>query len=354
MPEKGENALVAWLAERFPPDPARVEVGIGDDMAVVRFGEARVAITADMLLDGVHFDTRTQDLALVGRKAIACSLSDCAAMGCRPVAATVSLALPEMMTLEDVRRLYEGMAGVADAYGCRIVGGDTTSWRGGLAIDVVMLAEPMSPRGPIRRGDARPGDAVFVSGPLGGSLAGRHLSFTPRLALAARLVEEPGLHAMMDLSDGLSMDLHRMCVASGLHAELTAEQLKRAVSPDVLCGADDSAVTPRADSRRVDEAGRGGMSRATEPARNQARDPASAASAKAGGMIDRRLERALNDGEDFELLIAGDEALGSAHPDLIRVGWMVPMSPGAGSFVTLVTADGRRLPVEPRGYEHFK
>jgi len=170
MSEKGENALVAWLRERFPPDADRVPVGIGDDMAVLRFGQSLVAITTDMLLDGVHFETDKQSFELIGRKALACSLSDCAAMACQPVAATVSLALPNTLALEDVKCIYEGMAQVADRFGCRIVGGDTTSWSGRLAIDIAMLAEPLSPRGPIRRGDAREGDALFVSGPLGGSL----------------------------------------------------------------------------------------------------------------------------------------------------------------------------------------
>lgn len=311
MPSSGENALVAWLRERFPPDPARVPIGIGDDMAVLRFDAGLIAMTADMLLDGVHFDTSRHNYELIGRKAIACSLSDCAAMACHPVAATVSLALPNSIDMAEVKRLYAGMAEVADRFGCRIVGGDTTSWPGRLAIDVAMLAEPMHPRGPVRRCDARPGDAVFVSGALGGSILGKHLAFTPRLDLAQQVAADDGLHAMMDISDGLSMDLHRMCAASGCCAELHTEGLERAISPAAR------------------ELGR-----------------------TAGGTP---LEHALHDGEDFELLIVGDASLAQSAGDLICVGLMLPPATAPQcTYITLVHPDGRHEPVEPRGYEHWK
>ncbi len=258
---RGENELVRWLEGRLRCDTARVPIGIGDDMAVVKLDHPLVAITTDMLLDGVHFDSRRHSYDQIGRKAIACSLSDCAAMGCEPRAATVSNALSETMSLDDVKSLYEGMARIAGEFGCAIVGGDTTSWTGGLAIDVAMLAEPMSPRGPVRRSDARAGDTIYVSGPLGGSLLGRHMTFTPRIELARRLVQVPELHAMMDISDGLAMDLHRLCLASGCDAELNAEQLSKVIS-------DDARVCSQQDGR-----------------------PA--------------LEHALTDGEDFELLVVG-------------------------------------------------
>ena len=112
---KGENALVDWLRQRFPADPERVPIGIGDDMASVSLDGNVVQFTADMLLDGVHFDTRQHIPELIGRKAIACSLSDCAAMACRPRVATVSLALHDGMSMDETQRLYEGMAVVAEA-----------------------------------------------------------------------------------------------------------------------------------------------------------------------------------------------------------------------------------------------
>ncbi len=100
-----ENELVRWLQQRLAADPARVPIGIGDDAAAVRFDGTLVAFTADMLLDGIHFDTRRHSFELIGRKAIACSLSDCAAMACDPRVATVSIALAQSMTLADVQQL---------------------------------------------------------------------------------------------------------------------------------------------------------------------------------------------------------------------------------------------------------
>ena len=306
---RGENTLVRWLRDRFAKRPDWVEVGIGDDAAVLRPGGSRVAITADMLLDGIHFDTRAQSYEQIGRKALACSLSDCAAMACTPMAATVSVALSNAMSMADVQRLYEGIAAIADEFACAIVGGDTTSWTGPLAIDVAMLAEPMTPRGPVLRSGARAGDTLFVTGPLGGSLLGKHLMFTPRLATAARLAADSGVHAMMDISDGLAMDLDRLCEASGCAAELPTDRLEAAIS---------------------------------DAARSMAaRDGRSA------------LDHALTDGEDFELLVAGDERLARVSPDLLAVGRVIVMSP-AGPRVAMIAPDGGRQPVEPKGFEHFK
>lgn len=308
---KGENILIAWLRQRFAADAEQVEIGIGDDMAAVRLRGTLVAITVDMLLEGVHFESREHGYELVGRKAIACSLSDCAGMACEPRVATVSIALNEAMSLDDVKRLYEGMAGVANKFGCMIVGGDTTSWPGRLAIDVAILAEPMShERGPVRRSDARIGDTIFVSGLLGGSLAGKHLTFTPRLELANQLVREPGLHAMMDISDGLAMDLYRLCEASGCDAELSATQLDRVVS-------DAARTLSRADGRSP-------------------------------------LEHALNDGEDFELLVIGEDDLSRKLPVLLPVGCVLARSAAGASTVVMVGPENRRRVIEPGGYEHFR
>jgi len=307
---KGENALIEWLRRRFPADPTRVPIGIGDDMASLRLAGNLLQITTDMLLDGVHFDTRQHIYELIGRKAIACSLSDCAAMACRPLAATISLALHDGMSMEDVKRLYEGMACIADEFDCAIVGGDTTSWPGKLAIDVAMLAEPMSPRGPIRRCDGRVGDGIYVSGPLGGSLTGKHLTFTPRLELASRLVLDPELHAMMDLSDGLSMDLHRMCAASRCDSELSTEALEEMI---------------------------------TQAARAISQEDGISA-----------IEHALNDGEDFELLVAGGEGLQAQELGLTRIGQLTAPARGDQPTICLCDRQGRFSQVEPQGYEHFR
>ncbi len=304
----GEMALVEFFRRAGRRDAGRVPIGIGDDMACLRTEGNLVLITADMLLEGVHFDRGAHSPEEIGRKAMACSLSDCAAMACRPMAATVSLGLNEGMTQGEVEGLFEGMEKLAREFDCPIVGGDTNSWAGGLVVDVAMLAQPATRRGPVRRDGARPGDALYVTGVLGGSPGGHHLTFGPRVGEAIRLAEtlHEKLHAMMDLSDGLSLDLWRLCRASGAGAVLEADALE-----------------------------------------GVARDSATSA-AKTGGSD--AIEHALNDGEDFELLLAVDAD--AAMPDIgvriTRIGSMVE------SGMTIRFADGRTEPLEPRGYEHFK
>ena len=306
---KGENELVEWLRKRFGSGASGVPIGIGDDMAVIDVDDNLLALTADMLMDGVHFDSREHGYDLIGRKALACSLSDCAAMGCQPRAATISIALPNSMSLDDVKKLYEGIAGIAHEFSCAIVGGDTNSWNGPLVIDVAMAAEPMAIRGPIRRSDAQVGDTIYVSGPLGGSIKGQHLSFTPKIELASRLAHQPGLHAMMDISDGLSMDLHRLCLASHCAAEI-----------------DEAALEPI-----ISDAAR-------ELAKVDGRTP---------------LDHVLNDGEDFELLIIGTDALLQERFVLTAIGRIV-QSRFNEPLMQLIRSDGRRETLEPKGYEHFK
>jgi thiamine-monophosphate kinase len=211
------------------------------------------------------------------------------------------------MTMDDVKRLYEGVAKMADRYACPLVGGDTTRWKGALAIDVAILAEPFTVHGPVLRSTAQTGDGLYVSGPLGGSILSRHLAFEPRLDVAEKLADGPIVHAMMDLSDGLSTDLHRMCRASGCAAELFAAQLEQVISDDARTLAGGDGRTP--------------------------------------------LEHALNDGEDFELLIAGGTEL--ADMDLWPIGRMVPMTEKQ-QRVVLVETNGRRRAVRPEGYEHIR
>ncbi len=308
--EHGEDALVDWLRRRFWADRRRVPLSIGDDMAAVRFRGTLVAVTADMLLDGVHFDTAAHEPERIGRKAAACSLSDCAACGCEPRFATVSLAVPAGTGADWIRRLMDGIGVMAERYGCLVVGGDTTSWSGRLAIDVAMLAEPMAARGPVKRSEARPGDLLFVSGRLGGSLLGRHMDFEPRLDLARKLVADPALHAMMDISDGLALDLHRMCAASGCDAELDEDRLAGVVSDAALAAA-------RCDGRPV-------------------------------------LEHVLGDGEDFELLVAAGESPQWQQLGLIPLGRMVPRGDPDGSSLYITNARGDRWRQAPIGYEHLR
>jgi thiamine-monophosphate kinase len=290
-----------------------VLLGIGDDMAMVAAGGGgTVLIGSDMLMDGVHFDTAVHALDQIGRKAIACSLSDCAAMAVEPVAATVSVAWPEGGTLDDPKKLFEGMWSMAREFNCAIVGGDTTSWKHPLAIDVAMIATEYPDQHPVQRSGALVGDTLYVTGPLGGSRLGRHMSFTPRVAEARSLAATMGqhLHAMMDISDGLSLDLHRLCEASGVGAELIEDLLEAVISDDA-----------RASAAESESAG-------TSP-----------------------LDHTLNDGEDFELLLAvGCEA---PEPPAIKDVYLHPIGRVVAEGVSIRRRSGEVQPVEPGGYEHL-
>jgi len=206
-----------------------VEVGIGDDGAVIHDPSAeRIVVVTDLLLDGVHFDLRQTSPRLAGRKAIAVNLSDLAAMASFPTAAFVSIALPRAMESSAalfLDELYAGIEELTSEYRFTLAGGDTNSWAGPFAINVCLTGRPMRER-PFLRSTARPGDVLFVTGPLGGSLQQeRHLTFTPRLDAAEWLVNHVQVHAMMDISDGLSIDLHRMMEASGVSAVLNSESI---------------------------------------------------------------------------------------------------------------------------------
>lgn len=233
-----ENDFIRRLARRFPLRPP-VEVGIGDDGAVLKYSRMsesatsaystdRIVVVTDMLLDGVHFELEKISPGLAGRKAVAVNLSDLAAMACFPTAAFVSIAVPKTMKMpsgEFLDELYSGIEALTNQFDFTLAGGDTNSWNGPFAINVCLTGSPMGER-PILRSGAKPGDSLFVTGPLGGSLhRGRHLTFEPRLKTAKWLAEHVSVNAMMDLSDGLSMDLHRMMEASGTGAVIQTQSL---------------------------------------------------------------------------------------------------------------------------------
>src|SRR5260370_9320465 len=177
-----------------------------------------------MLIEGSHLGLAEAGPRRVGRKAMAVTLSDIAAMGGRPVAAVVSVALPRADTRQLAEELFQRMRIVADAFGTAIVGGDTNTWDGALVIAVTLFGEP-GPQGPIRRSGALTGDWLMVTGPLGGSLLGNHLDFTPRVHEALALQDHAPLHAMIDISDGLAADVNHLCEESRCGATLRAESI---------------------------------------------------------------------------------------------------------------------------------
>ena len=305
-----ELQLVEWLRAQFGQAP-QVKLGIGDDAAILSAAaEEDWIVTTDMLLEGSHFLRAHTPLPAIGRKALAVNLSDAAAMAARPMAAFVSLGLPHNWDLSATRALYEGMAQLAAEFDVAIAGGDTNVWNGPLVINVTLVAS--CPKGQaLRRSGAKPGDVLLVTGSLGGSLHGKHLTFQPRVREALALRDACPLHAGCDLSDGLALDLWRITQASGCGAVL--------------------------DSRQI-------------PISLEAHLPA----ANGQPTADSPLQRALSDGEDFELLLAVDprdaDRILSQPPitiPLSRVGYCM-----SESGLWMLDAQGHRQPLEPRGYEH--
>jgi thiamine-monophosphate kinase len=303
-PDTDEFAYIDWLRRRTPADP-RVLIGPGDDTAALRLTpHAPCLITTDMLLEGSCFRLAEAGPRQVGRKAMAVNLSDMAAMAGRPVAAVVSVGLPRTGGRALAEELYLGLREMADAFATAVVGGDTNTWDGPLVLSVTLLGEA-TPRGPVTRAGAVPGDWLLVTGPLGGSILGKHLTFTPRVHEALQLHAQSDLHAMIDLSDGLAVDLHHICEESHCGAVLHAGAI-----------------------------------------------PISAA---AQGMQDGRspLEHALSDGEDFELVCAVPAAqaqlLLATQPipgiTLVHIGECVEQG-------FWLQENGQRRLLEPRGYVH--
>src|SRR5947209_17951558 len=220
----GEFAFIDWLRRRTPA-AGRVLLGPGDDTAALGWpADTPCLVTTDMLLEGSCFVLAEAGARRVGRKAMAVNLSDIAAMAGRPVAAVVSVGLPRQGGRALAEELHAGLREVADAFDTALVGGDTNSWDGPLVIAATVLGEPTG-RGPVRRSGARPGDWLFVTGPLGGSIRGHHLDFTPRVREALQLHAAVELHAMIDISDGLAADLAHICEESRCGAVLRAESV---------------------------------------------------------------------------------------------------------------------------------
>ncbi len=220
-----EFELIDWIRSQVR-DRAPVTLGIGDDAACLRLApDCDTLVATDMLMEGVHFTFPPATAQLAGRKALAVNLSDIAAMGGRPTAAFVSVALPNSRGVGFAKDVHSGLIELANQHQVVIAGGDTNSWNGPLVINVAIIGEPIGTH-PVRRQGALPKDWLFVTGSLGGSLlSGRHLSFSPRLAEVETLVGRVNLHAMIDISDGLAADLHHLLKASGVGAILEAGQI---------------------------------------------------------------------------------------------------------------------------------
>ena len=238
----GEFGLIRRLT-RLIGSRRNVEVGIGDDCAVVRVGGRRLLLTTDALVEGVHFRRSWDRPAGLGRRAFAVNASDIAAMGGRPRYALLSLAAPKTAAANDLTAMMRGFVAAAAAKGCVLVGGNLAAaprWM----VSVTLIGEPCGK--PLLRSGARVGDLVYVSGTLGGAAYAREILLgyrtgtrretlpfrrpVARLTLGARLARERIASAAIDVSDGLLQDLGHVCEASGVGAVVDPNRIPYARS----------------------------------------------------------------------------------------------------------------------------
>lgn len=297
-----EDDLTARLMHALPVASG---IGIGDDAAFVRIGAQDVVVAKDVLIDGSHFALAECGLHAALYKAVAVNLSDLAAVAATPDAFLVGVVLPTAHAPRLADEWTDALARVVDSFGVPCVGGDTNVADAPLTLSVTVLGH-VGAGGFVARTGAKVGDILSVTGPLGGSRAGRHLRPVPRLGEAAVLAEMRLAHAMIDLSDGLATDVPRLCRASDIGA--TIEGALVPVHGDV------AAVAVR-----------------------------------------ERLEVALTDGEDFELLVAHPAlddmqraVLAKQNVTLHSIGVCAPLDDGMQ-----LLWEGRREPLPTGGFDHF-
>jgi thiamine-monophosphate kinase len=307
-----ELELVARLTASLPSN-ASVVVGSGDDCAVLDCGQPGryLLFKADAVVEGVHY-TAAAKPEQIGHKALGRCLSDIAAMAGRPLAALVTIALPKNFEPDFVERIYTGINRLARLHGVAIAGGETSSNPERLLLSISMVGDVARDKCLLRSG-AKAGDALFVTGELGGSLAGKHLDFEPRLAEAQWLAGNFPIRAMIDLSDGLAGDLRHILRLSNVGAELLARAIPISRAAKLQSRAESSAKPP--------------------------------------------LLSALGDGEDFELLFT----VGSAQVVALLDAWKKQFPKLRLSCIGRITSEhGLKLrdktglrPLETHGYVHF-
>ena len=236
----GEFGLIDWI-QKTAHIGKDVRKGIGDDTAVLPWTATQYLLfTTDMIAEGVHFTSDTSP-HLIGRKVLACNISDIAAMGGLPTAAVVSLGVRGNLPVRFVKELYRGIYRLAGIFKVGVVGGDTVK-SDKLAINVALLGEVAKSHLLLRSG-AGVGDIIFVTGPLGRSFPSKkHLTFIPRVRESQFLVESAKPSAMIDISDGLAGDLGHIVKASRVGAFLYADQIPRnkgATLNEALYGGED-------------------------------------------------------------------------------------------------------------------
>ena len=303
-----EIEFVRWLNKTIPHD-SRLTLGIGDDAAIVDFSQhSNFVMTSDLLCDGVHFIASETPFEMIGRKAVAVSLSDLAAMAASPIAVSISLLLPNNTEGSSSEQIIQGILSLAREYDFAIAGGDTNTWNAGLAIDVTAIGTKQRPSSFLRSG-AQPGDSILVTGELGGSILGTHFTFQPRVKQALELDRQFSIHAAMDISDGLLLDLSRILEQSSVGARLELESIPV------------SAAAKKLEETRQEKSA---------------------------------LSHALSDGEDFELLFTAPpseaEKILNRQPidvPITRIG-RITAEPG----MVGIDANGNETFLDPLGFVH--
>jgi thiamine-monophosphate kinase len=304
-----------------------VRIGIGDDAAWVANPTGSSLVTADLLIEGVHFDLRWTSFFELGYKSLAVNLSDIAAMGGAPTFALLSLGIPANFDSRQIDALYRGVNALARKYRVAIVGGDTNVAKS-VIISVCVIGDP--PSRPIRRRGARVGDDIFVTGTLGDSALGlkllkgnrprparrfiaqllqRHHQPTPRIIAGALLARQLLATAMIDVSDGLLQDLEHICRASRTGAVILNEHLPLSPAYRACAGNDGTRY-------------------------------------------------ALSGGEDYELLFCARPQNRTRIKNLeqragvriTRIGTCVPAEKG----ITVIDGSGKPLPIRFKGHDHFE
>ena len=337
----GEEGLVRRIRRIFPPPPAEVRVPIGDDAACIRLARREnLVLTTDQMVEGVHFRRSTHPPDLLGARALTVNLSDLASMGARPRWFLLSLFLPRDLPDDYLRGILVGMAREARRHRAALVGGNLTA-APVLALDIALAGSLPKGVRPMLRGGGRAGDLLYVTGTLGGSALGlellesgwrwergraarrgaspsesnlatralrRHLAPAPDYLFASRLSRRRIASAAIDISDGLSLDLHRLCLAGGVGARI------------------ESPLLP------------------LEPAAVRLRGRA------------RAVEMALHGGEEYQLLFSVPPGKVSALRKLSgrsRITRIGVLSRGKGRLV-LESGEGNLSRLEPGGYDHLR
>jgi thiamine-monophosphate kinase len=255
----GEFSLIKSIQKKCPHLSREILKGIGDDGAVVRVADKNLIATSDMMLEGVHFDLRFTTFYQLGYKLLAVNISDIFAMGGKPKYFLVGTGIPERFKSEDINELYSGIIKAAGKFNITVIGGDTCSSKQGLVLSGTLLGYAKKA---VCRSGAKEGDGIFVTDFLGGSAMGLRLlqkwrkrirSFspaTPRLMLMKQhLMPDPaplkslsGVTSMIDISDGLLIDLSHICSQSKVGALLYRHRIP--VSKELRVTADTMGLDP--------------------------------------------------------------------------------------------------------------